>query len=123
VIHGHRITGQPAARLTCAAAGRTVAATTYASRGQPPKVQRPPTAASEDGHRAHRATCDDGQPPRGAASSGRRGPCPIRARSKGQTRTLAVTHGADVIVMTCISAGPAEHSRSLPSWGWWGEDT
>jgi len=37
-------------------------------------------------------------------------------RSKGQTQTLPVTHGADVIVMTCISAALAGHSRSLPSW-------
>ncbi len=45
-----------------------------------------------------------------------KGPCPIRARSKGQTRTLAVTHGADVIVMTCVCAGLDGNSRSLPSW-------
>lgn len=33
--------------------------------------------------------------------------CARCGRSKGQTQTLPVTHGADVIVMTCISAGLA----------------
>jgi hypothetical protein len=42
--------------------------------------------------------------------------CPIRARSKGQTRTLVVTHGTDTMVMTCIGAGLTRCSRSLPSW-------
>ncbi len=42
--------------------------------------------------------------------------CPIRARSRGQTRVLTVTHETSAIAMTCISAGLTGHSRSLPSW-------
>jgi Raf kinase inhibitor-like YbhB/YbcL family protein len=38
--------------------------------------------------------------------------CPIG----GQTRVLTVTHETSAIAMTCISAGLAGHSRSLPSW-------
>lgn len=46
--------------------------------------------------------------------------CPIRARSKGQTRTLVVTHGTNAMVMTCMSAGATVKtcgSRSLDSFG------
>jgi hypothetical protein len=53
------------------------------------------------------------------ASSQRRPPepcaCPIRARSKGQTRALTVIRGTSAMTMTCIGAGLARHSRSLPS--------
>jgi hypothetical protein len=42
--------------------------------------------------------------------------CPPRARSSGQTRTLAVAHGTDTLRMTCMVAGPAGSSHGLPSW-------
>jgi hypothetical protein len=42
--------------------------------------------------------------------------CPLRARSRGKTRTLTVTHGAYAMTMTCTIAGLAGPSRSLPSW-------
>ncbi len=43
-------------------------------------------------------------------------PCPLHARSSGQTRTLAVTHETNAGTATCISAALAGSSRSLPSW-------
>jgi hypothetical protein len=42
--------------------------------------------------------------------------CPIRVRSKGQTRALMITRETSAMTMTCIGAGPARHCRSLPSW-------
>jgi len=39
-----------------------------------------------------------------------------RARLNSQARTLAVTRGANTQAMTCMTAGLAGHSRSLPCW-------
>jgi hypothetical protein len=43
--------------------------------------------------------------------------CPPRARSSSQTQTLTVLHEINAMTITCMSAGPAGSSRSLPSWG------
>ena len=61
---------------------------------------------------------DPGRPQAWAepSHSSRGRPCPMRARSSGQTRTLTVTHETNTMTMTCISAGLAECSLSLLSW-------